>query len=354
MERDQRHYVPLLKGRQAEFDALARLGERTRAGMTPLIELVPSAEDDGDQVLADLDRLVDKVVRSWGPVDRVLLDVGRVTPDSLPDETAIGAVAARSRAAGILAVPVLRLTDPTPLVDAVREAHAADGRGACIRVQGDDLQEDPEDLGIWLRSACTDLRLEPDDLDLILDFGAVGDDAVTGLAAGLARQLVRHLPAPGRWRSVTVAAGAFPVDLSGLRPWVLGEVPRRDANLWRSLAATAPSRVPGFGDYGVAHPLLVTGVPFAPPPQLRYAAADRWLILKGHRRDERGTNQFFDICRAISERPEFTPGLGGADDRIEEAARRYGGPGNGTTWRSIGTGHHIDLVVDRLRTTREP
>lgn len=151
-----------------------------------------------------------------------------------------------------------------------------------------------------------------------------------------------------------MAAGAFPADLSGFEPWVLGELPRRDAGLWRSVAATRPSRLPGFGDYAIAHPLLATGVPFAPPPQLRYAAADRWLVLKGRRRDERANAQFFEICQAITGRPEFTAGLGWADGRIAAAAARRDGPGNGTTWRSIGTGHHLDLVVDRLRTRHEP
>ena len=39
---NHRHYVPILKGKRAEFPALGLLG--SKEGLTPLIESVPSAD----------------------------------------------------------------------------------------------------------------------------------------------------------------------------------------------------------------------------------------------------------------------------------------------------------------------
>jgi hypothetical protein len=76
---------------------------------------------------------------------------------------------------------------------------------------------------------------------------------------------------------------------------------------------------------------------FSPPPQLRYTVADRWLVLKGGRRDRRGNRQFYDIYRNVAAHAEFaTAALGWGDTHIENAAQSPPsvGPGNGTVWRA--------------------
>jgi hypothetical protein len=172
--------------------------------------------------------------------------------------------------------------------------------------------------------------------------------------ARILRLFVRNLEEMGPWRSLVVASGAFPVDLSAYAPGVIGERSRLDADLWAQLVARGRfDHTIDFADYAIAHPLLGAGAPFIAAPQLRYTTADKWLILKGRRNDPAGNEQFYTICQTIADRDEFAgAALGAADARI--ANPRAHGPGNATTWRQVGTAHHLDFVALRLATFGEP
>src|SRR4051812_34116380 len=84
-------------------------------------------------------------------------------------------------------------------------------------------------------------------------------------AARLVLPVLRGLPNLTRYRSITVAGGAFPQDLSDFAPWKLGRRPRFDAVLYDRVISRDLSRMPDFGDYAVTHPTLQTGGPFRLP-----------------------------------------------------------------------------------------
>jgi hypothetical protein len=86
---------------------------------------------------------------------------------------------------------------------------------------------------------------------------------------------------------------------------------------------------------------------------LRCTAADKWLVLKAALNDRRGHTQFYGVCEAIASHPGFVgAALGRADARI--AHPRSNGPGDASTWREIGTTHHLDYLVQRITTLGEP
>jgi hypothetical protein len=116
-------------------------------------------------------------------------------------------------------------------------------------------------------------------------------------------------------------------------------------------------RVLDYGDYAIAHPMLPIGAGYPAPPQLRYAVTDRWITMKGRRQDRRGHAQFFEICadvlRAAGDEALSADASWG-DGYISTAAARATdptiriGPGNASTWRAIGTSHHLTFVVRSL------
>jgi Beta protein len=347
-------YVPVLKGRQGELNALAQVQLATRREMLPLLEVVPADPTDPLGVVDDCRKAVEKLAKSWQ--EPVLLDGGLLDLSLDLQGNARGPLwelTEHARAALLPAVPVLRLADDVLARTDAAAACEQDGNGVCVRLVEQDLDEEPDDLELALDDLLRQVGITRTNTDLVLDAGAVdGDLAVRGVAR-IVRSLLRELASAQDWRSVTVIAGAFPEDLSAFQPWVIGRRPRFDAALYDQIMSKRLPRVPGYGDYAAAHPLLTTGQPFASLPQLRYTAASDWLVLKGRRNDPRGHNQFFDICDAISEQPEFAgPGLGTADTRI--AAPRSYGPGNWSTWSQVSTTHHLDLVVSRLATLGEP
>lgn len=346
--------MPILKGRAGELDALRDVRAATRRVMLPMVELAPKDEsDDPDAVRKILTHTIGKLAGRYG--DRLQLDGGLFDLDAevAPGLGVVGLMADLARSEGLLAQPVLRFGDPGRALSEAGAAHATDGRGLTIRLIGDDLDEDPDDVDDMLEILLRHTGTTRADVDLVLDLGRVDGDIPVAGGARLITSLIRGLPQVDVWRSLTVASGAFPVDLSQFTPWIVGEHPRYDAQLFDRVRSRRLPRVPDYGDYAVAHPTLTLGVAFSPPPQLRYTAADHWLVLKGRKNDPTGNAQFQRICTIIAARPEFagTP-VGAADVRI--AAGSPEGVGNGTTWRAIGTTHHLDYVALRLTTLGEP
>jgi hypothetical protein len=358
-------YVPILKGKAAEYAALRHAGPAARAGMLPLVEVVPPADDTNLQhVEAVCAVTVGAVAGGWGTGDPIALD-----PLFLPDailpagQTALAVLLDEARRTGVVALPVVHLGDAGAVVAAAADAHRQDRRGAVVRLQNDDLQEDVTDLNIWLADLLEELALGPVDADLIVDVGAVGNGGSSpALVVRVARDVLRGVTGIGAWRSVTFAAGAFPPSLDAIPSSSTALVPRDDAAAWRSLVARPLPRVPDFGDYAVQHPGLPANVGFGPAPQIRYALADDWRIHKGRKTDRRGHAQFFDHCAALVAAGEASPArLSFGDDYVARAAasapagaRAAVGTGNATTWRTVGTSHHMALVIDRLSSLGVP
>jgi hypothetical protein len=359
------HYVPILKGRLGEFEALSRTDDATRSQMTPLLEVVPGNLDDEDPDLIELSirRFAERLAQKWPFGDRVMTDVGLLayqTPLSggrLPVVMLAEELASR----GVQAIPVVRLGESSVVQEAAATVIAERAGGACIRVTVEDFDADVP-LDQLLTTALRELRITPDQVDLVIDYGTIRDDSVVTLSSNLSRYVLRTIPDLEAWRSFTIAAGAFPAELSSFTPGLIGEVPRLDAQLWRAIVdRSSLARTPGFGDYAIAHPVLPQGAGFAPAPQLRYTSTRDWLILKGRKNVRRGSQQFYDLCKVLIDEDLWFENLSWGDEYIyaaaqaaEEGAVPTVGTGNASTWRAVGTSHHLGLVTHLLATHGEP
>lgn len=364
-----RQYIPILKGKQGELRALAEMLPEHYEGARPLLEVIGAANGAGYGGRASaLDGNVRKITGAWRS-DRppIAIDAIDLEPeaDTDSDDTPTGTPAIRElidalRDAHVQALPVVRLADPPDTFEALRESCQRDGHGALIRVTPSDLDDSVLPLYQLIDGRVADLGITtPGDVDVLLDFGAVADENAVALASRLGRFLIGDLTREP-WRTVAVAAGAFPSDLSGVQANTVGSIPRLDKRLWQSLNRIQLDRPLDFADYAVAHPLLPVGGAFAAPPQLRYTIDDSWLVMKGRRQDRRGHAQFYDICSTIARLPEahFDPRLSWGDSYINSAAQSVDAPvittGNASTWRSIATSHHVGWVVRSLRERDEP
>jgi len=350
-------YVPVLKGRQGELAALSSIQPITRQGILPLLEIAPGSADESQQPgqLRTVINRTAKRLQTWAG-NRLLLDAGFLPPEvvSGDDFGAVGNSVLAAIESGVDATPVVHLDDDPQAHRDAATLHADLRRGVAIRLGTEDLDEDSEDIETALAELLSTLGAERRDVDLILDLGAVNGDLSVRAGSRLVADALRGLTAMDEWRNVIAAGGAFPSDLSAFDAWTLGEAPRYDATLYDHLRQRRRlPRIPTFSDYAVSHPALVTGLPHRASPQLRYCVADRWLVLKGRRNDPRGHDQFYEVCERMARHPDFVgAALGNADTRI--ANPRSMGPGNATTWREVGTTHHLDFVVRRITTLGEP
>ncbi|GDY33046.1 hypothetical protein GTS_46790 [Gandjariella thermophila] len=351
-------YVPILKSKAAEFEALKHLRRATVDMIMPLIDVVlpnptrskpPATRPDPAALALDL-------LGNWHLRRRIAVDVGPLgQTDAGP--ALIVEIARRTHGYQLRVVPTVHFSDPPDTVDALREAARLLGHGACLRVTAEDLYQHPGDLAVWTDGLLDDLEMQPDEIDLVFDVGTLRNDTQVDQSITTCRTHLGSLAHTDRWRSITVASGAFPQDLSEVEPWEVTELPRREITLWSALQdpRLPLRRRPGFGDYGIDHPPRRQPVPARPAPNVRYAVDGRWLVLRGTRTDPDGNAQFHKVCGELVHLPEWCgDDFSWGDGQIAASARRDIGPGIARSWRSYGTNHHIEFVVHRLRTTGRP
>lgn len=369
-------YFPILKGKQGELRAIAEMRDATLT--TPVIEVVPwEREGTLEDETAEIAKSADRIAKAWGLRDQlVYVDCALAEQDPFegwtsldgwtgePPRPVLAALLTSLRTMGIRSAPVVRAASAAvegylDAVVAAFEGEAFRAERVLIRITAEDLDETTAPLRDVAALIARILGVEHDRVDIMIDFGALTDDAILSMSSRLGRYVVPQFQDQG-WRSVAVGGGAFPPDLSEVTPGTIARLPRREVRLWQTLNSYLSSSV-GYADYAVTHPVLPQGVPFAAPPQLRFATGTDWLVSKGRRNDRRGHQQFYDICAAILDASgESEPGTSWGDEQVALAAssatadKPLVGPGNASTWRAIATSRHLGQVERRLHEGGEP
>lgn len=359
---DEYHYVPVLKGKQGEYGALAEADDRVRSSITPLIEIpsVPydfAAEEPAKSAQAHVGEVAKKIERCWGGERRFFLDAGLLAEeDQIDGRHPLAVVLDDARELGLQAVPVTGVARSESYDAAVEGAVSADQRGICLRLVGEDLEEPEELPEVVEAEVMAALGLKTGEVDLVLDLGSISaEQRWTGATV---RLLLAALPEIGDWRSLTLIASSFPLDLSGIDGDSTALIPRAEWAIWRALHARADrlGRLPSFGDYAISHPAPREVDPriIQRSAAIRYSADDEFLILKGRSIQAQGSEQHYDLAAELVNRPEFHgEDFSWGDAYVASRARRQGGPGSGTTWRKAGTSQHLALVTTQIANLRD-
>jgi hypothetical protein len=212
MRIDDTVYVPVLKGKLGEFLALERLSQGTKARVHPLIELPPLGSYDHElcETTTEVGKAVElfcrRLERKWAGLS-CFVDI-RTLPGAarLPDgRHPLTEILGLARAAGCAAVPVVSLASDGPRLDAAAEH--SDEFGVSLRLSYRAV--DAPDLAECTERLLGRLGLRHNAVDLVLDFGAITPAPAWHLAQVVLGTLGR-VPGDHAWRSITVAASAFP------------------------------------------------------------------------------------------------------------------------------------------------
>lgn len=346
----RRIYVPILKGKQGEYGSLKELSERYKACVTPLIE-VPK-----DVKYTQIEKIADKLEDCWGTKRVIFLDLGKVPirEQKINDVHPVSYVLNACREKGIQIIPVAGIGRDNDYQVAVNEAVVQDRRGVCIRLIGGDFKILNGRLESKLDDLLATVGVTPTETDLLIDLGWIGSNGIE------AKRILRDLPRPQEWRSLILAATAFPRDLSGIKANSIKNISRVEWIVWKELAENpkAIQRLPIFGDYGICHPELVEVDHkfMSVSASLRYTVESDWVIVRGRsvRKDKDGYKQSHKLCRQLIQRPEYTgKGFSWGDWWIWSCAAEEVGPGSSTTWRKVGTSHHLTFVVEQIASFHE-
>ena len=350
-------YVPCLRWKKGEYRAVSFLSQKAKAAILPLIEIAEMGFDfetreNSKTIDEHLSKIAERVRKNWGSaacmLDFRLLDSRlRMENGNHPLVQVFGQL----KSVGAKAIPVVSVSSDAKFLSATRKIAADDKLGACLRVGIE--QAASRDLKSRVDSLLGGIGLEIGRCDLVLDLGAPTFEPLDDFA-GLVEALVSSLPYLTRWRSLAILGSSFPSTLAGVPPG-LTLLPRNEWRLFRLLLSRGfigKARMPDFGDYSVNHPDVLKGDMrlLKPAAAIRYTLSDSWLIAKGTNLRVAGAYaQFFALsAQIVGSRHYSGPDYSAGDKRIKECASRLVGPGNLTTWRFVGTNHHLEKVVRDL------
>jgi hypothetical protein len=352
-----RHYIPILKGKQGEYAALATLVPSVKDCLTPLIEIPPIPWDwKKNQPLKSINGHLEEIGttfdRAWASECPFFVDLIWISPDDrmsdgeLPLEFVFG----RAREWNLSPIPVTGLMRDVAYQEACRTVHARDKRGICVRVQREDFADFSE-IGTEILTLLETLNVTSAESDLILDLRSIVPPQQ--IDADSILNFIQLLPKLSSWRSFTISATSFPQNLMGLPPEEASVIERTEWTLWLDLLPRFRElpRRPAFGDYAISHPETPEVDPriMRPSASIRYTAEQSWLILKGSNLRDNGFEQFREVSRELLQAPEYSGStFSWGDSYIEGCAYGRTGTGNLTTWRQVGTSHHLSFVVRQL------
>jgi hypothetical protein len=350
-------YVPCLRWKKGEYQAVSLLSQEAKAAILPLIEVPEMGFDfetreNNKTIDEHLAKIAERVRKNWGHA-ACMLDLRLLDPRLRMEDGnhPLVYVFGQLRSLGARAIPVVAVSSNAKFLSATRKIAADDKLGACLRVGIE--QAAGRDLKSRMDSVLGEIGLEIARCDLVLDLGAPTFEPLDDFA-GLVEALINSLPYLRRWRSLALLGTSFPSTLAGVPPG-LTVLPRNEWRMFRLLLSRTfihQARVPDFGDYGVNHPDVLKGDMrlLKPAAAIRYTVSDRWLVAKGTNLRAAGAyEQFFGLSAGIVQSRHYSgPDYSAGDKRIKDCASRLVGPGNLTTWRFVGTNHHIEKVVRDL------
>lgn len=169
------------------------------------------------------------------------------------------------------------------------------------------------------------------------------------------------LPFAREWPSVFLAATSFPENLSSIRLDSVGTIPRLEWDFWKSIDVQRRrfERAPWFADYAVAHPAPVQIENPRVSGNIRFTTDSAWTVIKGRLISKDNPGQLKQLSQALIDLNEsFDQSFSAGDRHIAKCAEGSVGPGSPSTWRFVGTSHHIFFVLRQLQThfekTRQP
>jgi hypothetical protein len=349
-------YLPIVKSKQGEFDALELLNLDVKGLVMPLIEVAKLEFDNTEKakpktIEKHLDNICKRVSTKWGR-SNAFIDTHLVN-DTLPDgKNCIEYM--YDRFAKSLGIPslVIQFSTPENIIIAIKEAmEKYNLPDVAIRMTVADILSPDllEKLEILLQKT----GKEPANCHLILDMNG----ADFSNAADLSDTLIDHFrvfPFFKAWKSVTLCGGSFPK--TNLLKQGVNEVPRGEWVLYTQLVGKLRSqdfeRNINYGDYGIVAPGHFEYDPLKMDrsANIRYTHDKSWYVIKGKSLKLEGHAQYFNLAKNIVNESGYFLGenFSAGDLHLKKCSDAQTKSGNPTVWNKIGFNHHFTKVLKDL------
>jgi Beta protein len=347
-------YVPALRWRQGEYQALERLSAAAKERVVPYIT-IPEVEFDFEMgqpkrtVQAHVHPFAARFNAKWGKrpawvgvhpsLSGMPMDDGRDIFTNVFDAL---------RAAQANVIPSVPLDASPLMVGSVAAILATDGRGAAVAVRIEDLMK--HDARTRIDTLAATLGLPTGEIDLVIDLGAPNFEPYDAFAGALIAA-VRRLGDLDAFRNFVVIGTAIPQSFKDVAKGA-DQLPRHDWLFYQVFVGRMPTgiRRPNFGDYAIVHPEFsaVDMRKIKSAGKLVYTTPATWEVRKGGAfRDNPG--QMHDHCASIVVSGWFRgAAFSSGDEYIAKCAARIEGHSNHSRWKFVAINHHITQVLEDL------
>ncbi|MGI9229890.1 MAG: beta family protein [Gammaproteobacteria bacterium] len=354
---EENKYVPVLRWRQGEYQALLRLNSATKDRIMPLI-CVPRVEFDFETlqlkktVHDHVHPFVKRYCEKWDTRPAWIALDKSIAADKMNDGSHVfDYIFDGIRPHDTRAIPALSLLDDSATLAAATRVVAEDHRGIALLVRLEDLMTST--LHTKIKEFANAVPVPFKDIDLILDLQAPNFEPYTAFTKALIAALQR-LNNLDTFRNLVIVSSAIPKSFKDIAKGT-DEIPRHDWLFYQTLLSELPSgmRQPVYGDYTVVHPEFTVPLDMRiikPVGKIIYTAEEIWATRKGGA-FRANPLQMHDHCKIIitDERFQFRgPDFSFGDEYIADCAVYKEEPSTLAWWKGITINHHITTVVDAL------
>lgn len=356
-----KHYVPVLRWKAAEKEALKELNDKQKEFVTPVIEIImpqPAKLKNGERektpeellmesietLKSKLPKMPEEIQKCWGKtpifVDLSLVDIS-LRVEGLKTILSVG------KSLDMCLIPVINLNSSPDIQSSYVTLAKENAKGMCLRLFRSNFNQ--QTLAADITNFLTLYGLDPQNIDLFVDF-QIADGQCLKLA-----DINQQIPDLSKWRTFTMISGAFPKDLTNFTV-DLHYIDRSDWSSWINQINTSElSRKPSFGDYTIQHPIYIKPTPgMNPSASIRYTLKDQWMIMRGEGlrgEKSKGFAQYPANAQLLSQHKDFFgANFSFGDTYIVEKGKDIKTKETGTprTWLRAGINHHLACVISQI------
>lgn len=331
-------YVPFLRWKKGEQDALRYLKDADRERLLPVADVLELEQGRKQS------KLVSQVVKSAGETYPIGVDLSDAFDGPVPHDD-LADVCQQLVQAGVDAWPVVRAR--AALADLAGLFHLKPFAAIVVRVREGITFDELDAVLDGVRKTAG--KAKP--IYLVLDMHAMGNAEPTAKAAAVRKAVARYCAHPSLTQ-VVIAGGSFPMTLAGMKQGINNYVDRKELEVWQALRADLECRAVVFGDYCVTNPEPLEDLDptkINPSAAIRYTLNTRWWVIRGagtRSAGKGGMGQYNHLCDILVNHPDYSGvGYSYGDDRYHYHAQPGSKTGNLMTWRRDATSHHLTLTV---------
>ncbi|MGB0892974.1 MAG: beta family protein [Parashewanella sp.] len=356
-------YVPVLKAKKGEFDALSNLSSSVTRGMLPLFELpkltnkmlqgklYSSVSNPTELFVRNNASNVASVMNGAS----VMLDISKWSPSSTIEngEHILGFYSSQLSNYGCEVIPVVgydRWEDKE--YSLVLRSLSQRYEKFCIRLESyafDDMVEVGPFIDM-LDEMISYLDLDVSSCSVILDFADVTRMSIIDIEEKAKESI--ELLSPYGFGFISIAGCSISPDINGMVPETNSEglVVRKEMAAWQTLKSFHPQENIVFGDYGISSPQVGDEI-IAPDAngKIRYTILGKYFVVRGYSRQqgEKGA-QMYGLCKKLIASPYYLGVSFSWGDNMIARCANEDIKGSTTQWVSIDTNHHATFVMQEV------